>query len=160
MSLEEGVSMLMRASAKTEVFLFLDALNESKDPTQMLDIVKRLVKESPSVRVMISSTQELNDPFITTEAAIIEMKQMRVRRDVQAYIEDRLKHDPRLSVLPNSLKSEIAFTLQRDNDGMYVTFLCSKSLQHGTHSLQVPMGTVSVRCTHAKEDSKRNSSST
>ncbi|KAL8715684.1 MAG: hypothetical protein Q9225_006312 [Loekoesia sp. 1 TL-2023] len=118
MSLEEGVSMLIRASSKAEAFLFLDALNESKDPTQMLDMVKRLVKESPSVRVMISSTQELNDRLTTTKADIIEMKQREVGRDVQAYIEDRIKHDPRLSVLPGSLKSEIADTLKRDNDGI------------------------------------------
>ena len=126
MSVEEGLKVLTRGAAKASgAYLFLDALNESKQWHKALAVVKNLLEKIPSVRIMISSTEELDDLFETDKVIVVPMKRGSISQDIEDYIETWIKNDSHLVLLPNKLKLEISSTLMRNHDGVYVYPLLS-----------------------------------
>ena len=118
MPLEEGLTLLNDQCARFGPYLFIDAINESKQSKELLSMIQTLVVDAPSVRIMVSSTEELGDHFTSKQATIIPMERKSVRRDIQTYIQNYIQCDLFLGLLPNGLKNEIIATLQRDSDEM------------------------------------------
>lgn len=125
MSLQEGADILKKGGQKLSgAYLFLDAINESQQSRKMLNLIKDLLQHIPLVRIMMSSTEELDEPFEPQEVEVIAMDRRGLSRDVHIYIGDWLENDPHLSNLPDSLKAKISSTLQSGNHGVYVAFGC------------------------------------
>ena len=123
MSIQEGLNVLALGGAKISgAYLFLDALNESKQSGDMLIMIKKLLQAVPSARIMISSTEELEGPFGPEEVDVTPMERGSISHDIQSYVETWIENDPHFAPLPRKLKSEITSTLQRNNDGMYVIY--------------------------------------
>lgn len=121
MSLQEGYTILSQGGVKLSgAYLFLDAINESQHSRKMLDLIKNLLRNIPSVRIMMSSTEELDESFEPQEVEIVAMDRRGISRDIQIYIGDWLENDPHLSNLPDSLKAKISSKLQSGNHGVYV----------------------------------------
>jgi len=121
MSLQEGFDILIQGGVKLSgAYLFLDAINESQQSRKMLNLIKDLLRNIPSVRIMMSSTEELDESFEPQVVEVVAMDRRGISRDIQIYIEDWLENDPHLSTLPDSLKAKIASTLQSGNHGVYV----------------------------------------
>ena len=123
MSVEECLHVLKQGSGKASgAYLFLDAVNESKQWRAVLDMVKNLLQVMPSVRIMISSTEGLDDPFKAGEAGLVLMGWRTISEDIESYIETTIETDPHLAPLPYKLKLEIRSTLLSNNDGMSVNY--------------------------------------
>ena len=119
MSLPEGLTILSQGGVKLSgAYLFLDAINESQESRKMLKLIKDLLRHIPSVRIMMSSTEELDEPFEPGEVEVVAMDRRGLSRDVQIYIGDWVENDPHLSNLPDSLKAKISSTLQSGNHGV------------------------------------------
>lgn len=125
MSLKEGLGILTQGGVKLSgAYLFLDAINESQQSRKMLNLIKDLLQHIPSVRIMMSSTEELDEPFGLgpQKVEVVAIDGRGLSRDVQIYIGDWLENDPHLSNLPDPLKAQISSTLQSGNHGVYVAF--------------------------------------
>ena len=121
MSLHEGLTILTEAAEYLSgVVLFFDAINESQQSRKVLSLVKDLVHKMSSVRIMITSTEELDDPFNEQEAKIIFMESEAVSHDIEIYIKTWLEENPHLSALADSLKEKISSTLSKGNHGVCV----------------------------------------
>lgn len=121
MSLQEGFDILTQGGVQLSgAYLFLDAINESQHSRKMLNLIKDFLRNIPSVRIMMSSTEELDESFETQVVEVVAMDRRGISRDIQVYIEDWLENDPHMSTLPDSLKAKIASTLQSGNHGVYV----------------------------------------
>ena len=121
MSLHEGLTILTEAGEHISgAVLFFDAINESQQSRKVLSLVKELVHKMPSIRIMISSTEELDDPFNEQEAKIIFMESEAISHDIEIFIRTWLEENPHLSALPDSLKEKISSTLSKGNRGVCV----------------------------------------
>jgi len=121
MSLQEGFDILTQGGVKLSgACLFLDAINESQQSRKMLNLIKDLLRNIPSVRIMMSSTEELDESFEPQGVEVVAMDRGGISRDIQIYIGDWLETDPHLSNLPDSLKAKISSKLQSGNHGVYV----------------------------------------
>jgi len=127
MSFQEGFAILAEGGVKLSgAYLFLDAINESQQARKMLNLVKELIQKIPSVRIMMSSTEELDDPFEGQGVEVVAMDRGGISRDIQFYIGAWLENDSHLSTLPQSLKTKISSTLQQGNYGVYVAHSTSR----------------------------------
>lgn len=121
MSLQEGFDILTQGGIKLSgAYLFLDAINESQQSRKMLNLIKDILRNIPSVRIMMSSTEELDESFKPQEVEVVAMDRGGISRDIQIYIGDWLETDLHLSNLPDSLKAKIRSKLQSGNHGVYV----------------------------------------
>ncbi|KAL8826887.1 MAG: hypothetical protein Q9191_003522 [Dirinaria sp. TL-2023a] len=98
MSVEDCMHVLSQGSAKASgTYLFLDAINESRQWRGVLDMIKKLLQTMPSVRIMISSTEELDDPFKAGEAGLVLMdwRKELTRKRTPKEIRKALAHVPK-----------------------------------------------------------------
>lgn len=120
LSLNDGLNLLTELCRKSSAYIVLDGVNESKEPVDVLAMVKMLAKRVPSARLMISSIEELSSPFTDTEVNIVPMDHGSVRKDIESYVNHSMETDPRLTRLPRDLKSLITATLQKHSNNMYL----------------------------------------
>ncbi len=89
MSLQEGYTILSQGGVKLSgAYLFLDAINESQQSRKMLNLIKDLLRNIPSVRIIMSSTEELDKSFKPQEVEVVAMDRGGISRDIQIYIGD------------------------------------------------------------------------
>ena len=114
-------SLILRCSENLpHTFLFVDALNESKQSSRILQILLQIIQKSTSIRIMISSTEELSAGLGSIPATVVSMKQEDLAGDIGRYIDTHLQDDD-LRDLPAVLKEDIRSTLQKRAQGMQVT---------------------------------------
>jgi len=133
-SLQEEFDILTQDNIKLSgAYLFLDAINKSQQSRKMLNLIKDLLRNIPSVRIMMSSTEKIDRTFEPQKVKVVAMDRGGISRDIQIYIGDWLENNPHLSNLPDSLKAKISSKLQSDNHGVYVTpSTCQKEADYIT----------------------------
>lgn len=104
----------------TRTFLFVDALNESKQSSKIFQILLQVIQKSTSIQIMVSSTEELSAGLGSIPATIVTVKQEELAGDIGRYINTHLQHDE-LRDLTAVLKETIGSTLQKRAQGRHVT---------------------------------------
>jgi hypothetical protein len=99
--------------------LFLDAPNESKQSSGILQSLLQIAQKGASLRIVMSSTEELGTNLSSPLVTIVTMEKEKTAGDIANYIEAWLRYNPNLCDLPISLKEDIKSTLQERADGMY-----------------------------------------
>lgn len=99
-------------------FVIVDALNESKQSSKIVDTLLRITQRSRHLRLLISSTEELSLEQHPLPITIISMRKTETTKDIIDYIDKRLQNDDRLCTLPEVLKDDIKVVL-RDKSGQY-----------------------------------------
>ncbi|MCJ1391753.1 hypothetical protein MMC18_004618 [Xylographa bjoerkii] len=105
-------------------FLFLDALNETKQSSKILQSLVYLAARGARFRIIMSSTEELgvilNSPLIR----IVDMKPKDIASDIKEYIKVSLRSNEDLCELPSALKHDIQAILERKAHGMFRFVQC------------------------------------
>ncbi|KAI9849685.1 MAG: hypothetical protein M1837_002811 [Sclerophora amabilis] len=125
LELQAILKRLCRSFSQT--YLFLDAPNESKEPSDIMSPLLGMVSESEGLRLMVSSTEELD--FQTTKQGLsppflVHMSTEQINSDVSNYIEVWLREHERLRNLPAALKRDIKSVLIGKADGMFRWVQC------------------------------------
>ena len=102
----------------SEVVLFLDAVNETTEHHKILRSLEKVVVRSESVRVVLSSTEQLSTTFKPESATIVSMRNEQTSDDIKRYIEACIEEDDNLSDLPLKVKEDIISVLHRKSNGM------------------------------------------
>lgn len=119
MEVHEILKYLLEMSKQLpQTFIILDALNESKRSVKILQSFLNLLQECESIRVLISSTEELNIGPMSSFANIVSMKRHDLTLDITTYIDAWLEDDEKLCHLPEILKEEVKQILLRRCNGV------------------------------------------
>lgn len=131
----EIAELLIHCSKElSETILFLDAPNESKQASIILQSLFHTVQSSTSLKIMMSSTEDLGAIFNSPLVITVTMGQQMIASDMKDYIEAWLQNNENLRDLQSALKEDIKLTLQKGADGMYhplfLIFLTAMSDKH------------------------------
>ena len=122
LEINELESLITKCSNElSKTFLFLDAPNESKHSSKILQSLLRLSERSAVLRIMMTSTEELGTSLRSPLIAVVDLNRWYIKDDIKRYIEAWLRHNDALRNLPTNLKEEIQLTLLDRADGMYHT---------------------------------------
>lgn len=102
------------------VFLFLDAVNECQDASAISDLLFRLALRCSNLRMLITSTRELNNPELsgTLQTLVVQMDSSSVTKDISIFVDDMLALDQGLRNVTMELKADIRSTVISNSDGM------------------------------------------
>ncbi|MCJ1403055.1 hypothetical protein MMC11_006278 [Xylographa trunciseda] len=106
------------------IFLFLDAINETKQPSKICQSLINIVTRGARVRIMMSSTEELGAVLNSPLISIIQMKSEDIDGDIKDYIKVSLQLSEDLSELPAAIKHDIQAVLERKACGMFRFVQC------------------------------------
>ena len=123
---QDLMDLLTRLIEKAgHVRIFIDAINEAKEPEVIVEQFVELIQRTQSVRILLSSTEETAFHVLDSEArkgvTFVFIRRNANSEDIVSYILARIEQSKRLRQLPESLKSEILVSLQKRSDGMYGT---------------------------------------
>jgi hypothetical protein len=115
----EGLERVLDSACgmANRVLLFLDAPNESDTSDEMLDILAKLAHRNNNLKILISSTEDLDlrhmiqaSPRVWT----VEMDSRNVDPDICSYIDMRIQKERRLRKLPPHIQTRIRDILARN----------------------------------------------
>ena len=115
--------ILWRCSAYFDrVYIFIDAINESRNRISIGRSISKIAKSSGNVSVFLTSIEETIDPTLqeSLPSTVIAMRSNEISADVEKVIDSGLQHRFGHLKLSNSLKDKIRSTLVGQADGMYV----------------------------------------
>ena len=104
-----------------ETYIILDALDECVDRQELLKLVQDLVDwKIGSLHVLVTSRKETEiemalAPLCTGQISVHDAQD---NRDIELYIDERLKSDPKLRMWPLNIRQEINKKLKDDAHGM------------------------------------------
>jgi len=103
-----------------EVYLFLDALNESAQGEKILKAFHKLICSSHNVYIVLTSINNDTscDDNLKNELKVINFNAIEQRKDFDTYIGARIATSPKLADLDEDLQKSIHDTLLRDANGM------------------------------------------
>ena len=122
------------------ILLFLDAINESNKASAVLQSLSRIVGNSGSIRIMMTSTEELDATFGPLRVHRVPVMTGNTDHDIFKYIVAYISHNQELSSLPTGLKEDIKSTLLRKSDGRYDSLFKTPSIISVLMNSQFPMG--------------------
>ena len=99
-------------------YILVDALNELPDESELLECLARLMNNSPTLRLFVTSTADRSSSSIdTSKLRTIQVEQQDTITDISILLDHTLQEDPVLKRLSFSLKQEIRQTLIITSDG-------------------------------------------
>ena len=104
-----------------ETFIILDALDECVDRQELLKLVQEFINwKIGSLHVLVTSRKERDietalDPLCTGQISVHDAED---NHDIELYIDERLKSDPKLKMWPVHIRKEISDKLKNDAHGM------------------------------------------
>lgn len=105
-----------------QVYLILDALDESTNRPQLLDILIKLSSDANFAKIQILATsrkeQDIERALRGISTVISLNQNQQVDDDIRFYIQNRLREDRKLSRWPEALRSEIEVALVKGAMGM------------------------------------------
>lgn len=107
----------------SELFIVVDAINESSESAKILDALLALLESSDNIRIMVTSTTSppVSDPAIHILRA--QMKPLTNKIDIEAFLDAQLTSAAALRRLPEHIRSRIKQVLLDKASGMYVCFV-------------------------------------
>lgn len=135
LQIEKLESLIVECSEHfSKNFLFVDALNESKSSSRIVQVLSQMISKTTSIHIMISSTEELGAGLGLIPATIVTMDEKELATDIGYYIDTQLQHHndlhDDLCNLPTTLKRNIRSTLQGRAQGRYVAELLEPTCPH------------------------------
>jgi hypothetical protein len=112
--------LLKYTGSLSELFIVVDAINESSESGKILDALITLLASSENIRIMVTST---TSPLVSNPVIGILKAQMRPSTnmiDIEAFLDTQLTSVPALQLLPEHIKSRIKKVLLEKAGGMYV----------------------------------------
>ncbi|KAI9725346.1 MAG: hypothetical protein M1828_003196 [Chrysothrix sp. TS-e1954] len=132
---------------KSSVYLILDAANESHDCNEMLRLLFSLL-ENESVRVLVSSTEDLYLPAVLSEnvaPVVVDMTLSYVQEDIVAYVDACLHDQERLRLLPLRIREDIKQEIVNRSDGSFRWAQCQiDSFAHARSAKQIRQSLLNV----------------
>ena len=120
MEIEAIKNLIMQCSMqRQDIILFLDALNESKQHSQILSNLSSLIRDCSKVRVLLSSTEDIMPKLPSHQLIVVSMDAKHIAKDISKVVDTRLEGDDRLRDLPPALKRDIKTTLERGSNGVF-----------------------------------------
>ena len=120
-SLVTALSSAVRSFSR--VYLVLDALDESSNRPNLLDVLLRVVGDAnfKKIRLLALSRKEIDiERAFEHISPNISLQDPRVDEDIQLYVQNQLCEDRKFSRWPKSLRAEIETALVKGAKGMYV----------------------------------------
>ena len=146
MEIEAIRNLIMQCSLQSHnTILFLDALNESKQHSQILSSLSSLTRECLKLRILLSSTEDIIPSLSPQQFTLVSMDAKKIAKDISKVVDSRLEGDNRLCDLPATLKRDIKTTLERGSDGVFRWAHCQlESLaDHNTaHEIKMALDNV------------------
>jgi hypothetical protein len=118
-----ALSILLRRFK--HVYLVIDALDESQNRSNLLQMLVRLTKDYnyPNLQLIAMSRKEMDiETALKDVFTSISLSNPRVDEDIKVYIQSHLQHDRKFDTWPNWLKTETENALVEKARGMYVIF--------------------------------------
>lgn len=103
----------------SSAIIVLDALNEGKESSSLLQTLLKMSQKTMFLKILISSTEELGVNLGSLPVTLVTMEKDKTANDIRDYIEARLRQNNDFGDVPRSLKEEIKSKLQREADGTY-----------------------------------------
>lgn len=116
------MSLLLKYTGSlSELFIVVDAINESSESAKILDALLALLESSDNIRIMVTST---TSPPVSDPAGILraQMRPSTNRIDIEAFLDTQLQSVPALRRLPEHIRSRIKKVLLEKASGMYVCY--------------------------------------
>lgn len=115
------VTIVQRVKCSGRTFIFIDAVNESNDPDEILACLRSIAKSCDNVYILMSSINEMG-----IEESVQQMPRLIVhtlhpqdtRSDIDLLVQEKLQNHPRLRHHTPQLKNEITLALTHGADGM------------------------------------------
>jgi hypothetical protein len=114
-------TLVSLVSEFNQVYICLDALDECTDRKRLLDLIKRILKESLTyLNILATSRKERDLEASLTKIATtcIDLQNAEVDADIQRYIEDELSNDWKFTEPPAEVKEDIKRALMGKAKGM------------------------------------------
>ncbi|PKX92396.1 uncharacterized protein P174DRAFT_512989 [Aspergillus novofumigatus IBT 16806] len=120
--------LLKYTKALSELFIVVDAINESSESAKILEALLTLLESSDNIRIMVTSTTSppVSNPTISTLRA--QMRPSTNRIDIEAFLNTQLQSAPALQRLPEHIKSRIKTVLLEKAGGMFRYVQCQIEL--------------------------------
>ncbi len=113
--------IIERIKRQGRTFIFLDAVNESINPYEILSFLVTISKSCDNAYVFISSINEkgIEECLQQMPRSIIEtLQQMDMRNDINMLVQASLRDHPKLHLHTPELKQEITLALTHGAQGM------------------------------------------
>ena len=110
-----------------QVFIVIDALNECKEQRNVAQLLRQLrTRSAQHTHVLVTSQEDSKlKKHLQVSAAEIEVMQSdHVDTDIQLYVDEQLRTDDNLSMLPDDTKSSIRDTLTSKAKGTFRWVAC------------------------------------
>lgn len=100
-------------------YVFIDAVNEARDTPAIFGSITHLSMRSPSLRIMMSSTEEISHTLTSMPVTTVAIDTEKTLDDIRDFIDVRISHDHGLQSLPELIKKDISSVLQSMANGKY-----------------------------------------
>jgi hypothetical protein len=114
--------VLQSLSEDNRLVLLIDALDECDNRDQVLEFISVIQAAVHNISILITSRDEPDiratlrkDPFVHIR---LENRSEEMDRDIQSYLDSRLKTAPNLQRLPSAVKIDIAQSVNAKSAGM------------------------------------------
>lgn len=111
---------LLSIANHKRMFIIIDALDESSDRKDILEIIQRIHQSTSEINLLMTSRKEYDIQIALEHSVdyVFAIQDERVDADVDIYVRQCLRDDPDLSKWDDELKLEIASTLISGANGM------------------------------------------
>lgn len=102
------------------IILCLDAINECQDAAAIEDLLLRLVLRCSTLRVLVTSTRNLNirEPKNAPQILVIQMNFKNVNEDISVFVDGMLATDRGFKNITEELKSNVKSAVLNRAEGM------------------------------------------
>jgi len=116
--IEDGVRRCLRTFSKT--YLFVDALNESRNKQAVIDSLARLFDTEANLYLMLTSINEVMDESLDgfDDVQRVHMNKRAIMIDIEAYVDTSLRVIPELRRFKEPTKEEVRSTLITRSKGV------------------------------------------
>lgn len=109
-----------------KIFILLDGPNECESPHEVLEVLQRMVKNNKHLRLLISSTDDLEVGIVGQgkQLLAVNMDLSRVHDDIRAYLEQKVQRERRLRRLPKTLQQKVIEQIIANCEGSFRWAIC------------------------------------
>jgi len=113
-------TVLLIADHEKQMFIIIDALDESSDWKALLEVIATILQSEREINLLMTSRKEYDIQVVLEHSvdSIVAIQNERVNADVDIYVRQCLQNDPDLCQWDDDLKSEIVTTLTSGAHGM------------------------------------------
>ena len=113
--------IIRQAQHRKQLYIVIDAINESNDPCSLLQALDKILKSASGVQLLVSSINEKGIERIIDQMGKtfeVTISPNDIREDVGLLVDSALTTHPRLMALPETLKDDISKRLTDGAEGM------------------------------------------